>query len=91
MRSKRRRCAICSRTGPYFHNGEKRSLREVVGFYNMGTNLNIYLDPELLGKDEGTRLLELNEADINALVLFLTALDGGEVDPIVRTPPSTGR
>jgi cytochrome c peroxidase len=79
------------RTVPYFHNGEKRSLREVVEFYNMGAQRNIYLDPELLGKDGRTLLLELNEADITALALFLAALDGGEVDPVVRTPPSAGR
>jgi cytochrome c peroxidase len=80
-----------TRTGPYFHNGEKQSLREVVEFYNLGTHLNIHLDPELLGKDGRTRLLELNDADIDALTLFLTALSGGEVDPVVRTPPSAGR
>lgn len=79
------------RTGPYFHNGEKRTLREVVEFYNLGAQRNNYLDPELLGKDGRTRLLELNDADIDALALFLAALAGGEVDAVVRTPPSAGR
>jgi cytochrome c peroxidase len=79
------------RTGPYFHNGEKSSLREVVEFYNLGALGNIYLDPELLRKNGRTRLLDLSEADIEALTLFLSALGGREVDLIVRTPPSRAR
>jgi cytochrome c peroxidase len=79
------------RTGPYFHNGEESSLRKVVEFYNEGAHLNLYLDPELRGKDGHTRLLDLNEADINALTLFLTALGGSDVDAILKKPPSAGR
>ncbi len=75
------------RTAPYFHDGDKGRLREVVEFYNIGAERNNYLDPEMLGKDGRTRLLDLSSAEIDALVLFLTALNGGDVDPIVKTPP----
>jgi cytochrome c peroxidase len=79
------------RTGPYFHDGKMSTLREAVEFYNLGARRNNYLDPELLGKGGRTRLLDLNEADINALTLFLAGLGGGEVDPVVKTPPLAGR
>jgi cytochrome c peroxidase len=66
------------RTGPYFHNGSLDRLREVVEFYNHGANANEHLDSELRGEDGQTRLLELNAAEIDALVLFLKALNGRE-------------
>jgi cytochrome c peroxidase len=75
-----------SRTGPYFHDGSKNSLREVVEFYNMGAERNNYLDPELRGPDGRTRLLGLTAAEIEALVLFLKAFNGGEVDRILQAP-----
>lgn len=78
------------RTGPYFHDGKRNRLREVVEFYNLGAQRNNYLDPELLRKDGRTRLLDLNETDINALTLFLAGL-GGEVDRVIKTPSSAGR
>jgi cytochrome c peroxidase len=74
------------RTGPYFHDGRANRLREVVEFYNQGGERNSYLDPEMLGKAEQTRLLGLNAAEIDALVLFLSALDGTDVDPVIKTP-----
>ncbi len=40
----------------------------------------------MLGKNGQTRLLRLNEVEIDALVLFLSALNGGDVDPVVKTP-----
>lgn len=76
------------RTSPYFHNGSGDSLREVVEFYNNGAKRNSHLDPELRGQDGQTRLLGLNAAEIDALVLFLNALNGREVDDILKTPPS---
>jgi cytochrome c peroxidase len=66
------------RTGPYFHNGSLDRLREVVEFYNHGANANEHLDPELRGDDGQTRILELSAAEIEALVLFLKALNGRE-------------
>jgi cytochrome c peroxidase len=63
------------RTSPYFHNGSADTLRQVVEFYNNGANRNRYLDPLLRGKDGKTRLLGLDAAEIDALVLFLYALN----------------
>jgi cytochrome c peroxidase len=80
-----------TRTGPYFHDGSRRSLREVVEFYNLGAKRNNYLDPQLRGADGQTRLLGLDKADIDAVVLFLNALTGREVDPIVKTLPSSAK
>ncbi|MHB1425342.1 MAG: cytochrome-c peroxidase, partial [Gemmataceae bacterium] len=74
------------RSGPYFHNGSAGSLREVVEFYNNGAERNSHLDPELRGKDGQTRLLGLNAAEIEALVLFLNAFNGRDVDSVVKTP-----
>ena len=73
------------RTGPYFHTGEKSNLREVVEFYNLGTESNSHLDRRLRGKD-GPLLLGLSAAEIDAVVLFLSALNGGDVDAIVKSP-----
>jgi cytochrome c peroxidase len=75
------------RTGPYFHDGSKISLREVVEFYNRGAERNSHLDPELRGKDDGTRLLYLSAAEIDAVVLFLSALNGGDVDSTLTPRP----
>jgi hypothetical protein len=58
----------------------------VVEFYNQGAGRNPYLDPEFRGKNDEPRLLGLQEADIDALVLFLSALNGGEVDAAVKAP-----
>jgi cytochrome c peroxidase len=74
------------RTGPYFHNGSKGRLRDVVEFYNLGAERNNYLDPELHGPDGRTRLLDLSAAQLDALVLFLTALGGRDIDPILKSP-----
>ena len=73
------------RTGPYFHTGEKSRLRDVVEFYNLGAESNSHLDRRLRGKDGGTRLLRLSAAEIDAVVLFLSALNGGEVDAVVKS------
>ena len=32
-------------TGPYFHNGSKKSIREVVDFYNVGGHFNLAFNP----------------------------------------------
>jgi cytochrome c peroxidase len=73
------------RTGPYFHDGSVDRLREVVEFYNRGANANDHLDPELRGSDDQTRILDLSAAEIDALVLFLSALNGRDIDPILKT------
>jgi cytochrome c peroxidase len=33
-------------TGPYFHNGSKKSIREVVDFYNLGGHFNLAFNPD---------------------------------------------
>jgi cytochrome c peroxidase len=75
------------RTSPYFHDGSENSLRAVVEFYNQGAGRNSHLDPELRGKDGRTRLLGLSAAEIDALVLFLRALNGSDVDAFIKTRP----
>lgn len=75
------------RTSPYFHNGSVGSLREVVEFYNKGAARNRYLDPLLRDKDGRTRLLGLNAEEIDALVLFLSALNGREEGEVLKMPP----
>jgi cytochrome c peroxidase len=79
------------RTGPYFHNGEMSGLRDVVEFYNQGASRNEYLDRKLLREGGRTRQLGLNTADIDALVLFLSALNGRAVAEVIKKPPSSGK
>ncbi len=65
-----------SQTGPYFHDGSFASLRDVVGVHASGGKPNRYLDPHL-------RALDLRPDELDALELFLRALDGDPVDPLV--------
>ena len=55
-------------TGPYFHNGGKATLRQVIGFYKKGGDFaNPTLAPLMMP-------LNLSAADMNDLVAFLLAL-----------------
>jgi len=54
-------------TGPYFHNGDKATLREVVDFYDRGGDF-----PSAL-TDGDVRPLGLTEAEKQALVAFMVA------------------
>ena len=63
-------------TAPYMHNGAFSTLREVVEFYNQGGEANENLDSLI-------KPLGLSEAEINALVEFLRALTGDNVDTLV--------
>ena len=63
-------------TAPYMHNGVFATLREVVEFYNRGGEPNENLDPLI-------KPLGLSEAEINALVEFLQALTGDNVETLV--------
>lgn len=58
-----------SKRAPYMHDGSIDTLREVVEFYNEGGEKNPYLDPKV-------QPLKLTEAEIDALVAFMRALDG---------------
>jgi cytochrome c peroxidase len=77
------------RTGPYFHNGNRHSVREAVKFYDHEIWYSRYLAAPLRDGDHGDREqnLHLTDAEIDALVLFLEALDGTALDPIVAAPP----
>jgi cytochrome c peroxidase len=79
------------RTGPYFHNGSVDTLdaavRQHVEQPGSAARLNLHLDPLLRDPSGNLRKLDLPASDIAALVLFLRALDGNEVDDAVRSAP----
>jgi cytochrome c peroxidase len=80
------------RTGPYFHNGQAETLEEVVRFHlaaRPGAPENPFLDPVLARPDGFHKNLGLSKGEIEALVLFLRALNGDDVDDAVRAPPPT--
>ncbi len=56
-------------TGPYMHNGQDKTLEEVVAFYNKGGFPNPNLDPLI-------EPLNLTDAEQQDVVAFLKALDG---------------
>lgn len=58
-----------ARTAPYMHDGSLGTLREVVDYYDKGGNPNPVLDAEL-------RPLKLTSAEKDALISFLSSLDG---------------
>jgi cytochrome c peroxidase len=64
------------RTGPYFHDGSRQDLFDVVAWHVSKAPPGPFLDPEIRNR-------ELPEADVRALVLFLKALDGDPVADIV--------
>ena len=64
-------------TAPYFHNGGQRTLREVVDFYSRGGDF-----APIHGRDgeiTGVRVLNLTDAEKDALVAFLRALTDDRV------------
>ena len=75
------------RTYPYMHNGHFKKLEDVVNFFDRGiTRFHENLAPQLLqGPDEPQRL-GLTKDEIGELVLFLRALDGDDIDPILLPP-----
>ena len=58
-----------TRHAPYMHDGSLATLREVVEFYNRGGVKNTWLDPKI-------QPLKLTEAEIDALVALMRALEG---------------
>jgi cytochrome c peroxidase len=69
-------------TGPYFHKGEHYTLEEVVKFFNEEVLWTRHLATALKDGDE-PRKLRLTPSERDALVMFLRALEGTPVDPIV--------
>ncbi|HZT82328.1 MAG TPA: cytochrome c peroxidase, partial [Gemmataceae bacterium] len=74
------------RTAPYFHDGSRRTLVEVVGYHLRGGQRNPSLDPLLRDPSGQPRRLGLSDAENRLLVLFLMALDGDPIDPVVADP-----
>jgi cytochrome c peroxidase len=58
-----------TRHAPYMHDGSAATLREVVEFYNRGGVKNPWLDAKIAP-------LNLTDAEIEALVAFMNALEG---------------
>jgi cytochrome c peroxidase len=71
--------------GPYFHDGQRQTLHDVVRFYDHEIRWSPYLAAPL-GSGNREQTLGLDAAEIDALVLFLQALDGGPLDPMVAAP-----
>jgi cytochrome c peroxidase len=70
-----------TKRAPYMHDGSLATLREVVEFYNRGGEKNPWLDPKI-------KPLKLTEAEIDALVEFMKALEGeGYQDTAPRSFP----
>ena len=67
-----------SKHAPYMHDGSVATLREVVEFYNRGGEKNPWLDAKV-------KPLKLTDAEIDALVALMQALDG---EGYQDTPPA---
>lgn len=63
-------------SAPYMHNGSLSSLKQVVAFYNQGGIANENLSPLI-------KPLGLSDNEIDELVAFLQALNGGNVEALV--------
>jgi cytochrome c peroxidase len=68
-----------ARTAPYMHDGEFKTLKSVVEYYNRGGNPNDYLDEEIFP-------LKLTEQEIDDLVTFLKEGLSSEDYPLVKPP-----
>ena len=67
---------------PYMHDGSVTTLRETVDHYNKGGNPNPYLDPKV-------SKLNLSDAEANAIVRFMEALNSGL--PVEKAPAAFPR
>jgi cytochrome c peroxidase len=65
-----------SLTAPYMHDGRFKSLEDVVRFYNEGGVANPLLSPQI-------KPLAMSDQEIDALVAFLGALTGDNIDLLV--------
>ena len=63
-------------TAPYFHNGSKPTLDDVVAFYN-----TLEDEPPAGHRELTLKPLDLSESDQAALVAFMRSLTGAEVSP----------
>jgi cytochrome c peroxidase len=76
------------RTAPYLHDGRFNRLEQVIDYYDKEIDFNRHLDPLLRQAPSESRKLNLSAEEKRALVLFLRALDGEPVDPVVARPPA---
>jgi cytochrome c peroxidase len=67
-----------SRSAPYMHDGTLATLEDVVEFYDHGGGT-------VAGKSALLKPLALSEADKRALVAFLKALDGDNIEALATT------
>lgn len=71
-----------ARTAPYYHDGSQRALGNVVEFYDERVQPTRHLAKALQDGDREQRL-RLSQYEKNALVVFLRALEGQALDPMV--------
>jgi cytochrome c peroxidase len=78
------------RTGPYFHDGSAETVRDAVRAHLKDGAAPFYLDDALRDPQDPThwRKHGLDDKDVDALVLFLQALNGELPPPVVTEPPS---
>jgi cytochrome c peroxidase len=72
------------RTAPYLHDGRGAELRDVISHH---ARRGVYLDPLMLDARDHVKGDELTDDEVAALVLFLRALNGDDVDEVFRTVP----
>jgi cytochrome c peroxidase len=70
------------KTGPYFHDGSRVALAGVVDYYDNGALWVSHVARPLL-EESMPRRLKLTQQERESLVMFLRALEGMPVDPIV--------
>jgi cytochrome c peroxidase len=77
------------RTYPYMHDGSLPNLAAVVRYFNTGLGGHLHLDPllQMPGVADRGRNLQLSPEEVRALALFLKALDGESVDPLIAAEP----
>ena len=71
------------KTGPYFHDGSRVTLLNVIHYFDSGVEEAPYRLARPLLDGVGPRRLGLSEYDRDSLLMFLRALEGTPVDPIV--------
>ena len=76
------------RTDPYLHDGEQKTLEDALSFHTQSFRWNNFLAPEMVveGNRSSTRYLDLTPQETKALLAFLKALNGTEVDEAVLRP-----
>lgn len=73
-------------TNPYFHDGSRKTLRDVVTYYDVGVPpLSPHVAKALKDGDR-PQMLVLSKADNDALVFFMRSLQGRPVDPMLTAP-----